>query len=479
MRYPIWRLIAAVLFAVTTGLPATARGQNVPPAQAPAAVTPRPPAPLDGATLQKKIDELIDGHMKTNGFSGSVLLAKEGKPLVAKGYGYANVEWQIPNTTTTKFRIGSVTKQFTSMLVMQLREQGKIKLEDSMCLYVSPCPDTWKPVTIHHLLTHTSGIPTYTGIPAWRDVNMVPKTTDQIIAFFRDLPLQWTPGERYAYNNSGYFLLGVVIEKITGKKYEQALQEMILTPLGLSDTGYDWTSTIIPRRAAGYAGVGPGLRNTPPLDMQHPYAAGSMYSTVEDLLKWDQALYTTKLLPEAAKQIMWTPFRDNYAYGWNIAPAAANAFGGHRRVMHGGGINGFSANIVRLPDAKMTVIVLSNNDTASSSTVARDIMAIYYGHNYTVPVKPATVKVDPKVLDQYVGEYELKPGANLTVTREDDQLMVQPPGGRKTAFEASSDTRFLLTTPAITITFVKNEKGVVTHLLFGQGGAETRAAKIK
>ena len=205
------------------------------------------------------------------------------------------------------------------MIVMQLREQGKIKLEDSMCLYVSPCPDTWKPVTIHHLLTHTSGIPTYTGIPAWRDVNMVPKTIEQIIAFFRDLPLQWTPGERYAYNNSGYFLLGVIIEKITGKKYEQALQEMILTPLGLSDTGYDWSKTIIAAARGRLLRTGASLANTAPLDMQHPYAAGSMYSTVEDLLKWDQALYTDTLLPEAAKQIMWTPFRDNYAYGWNIA----------------------------------------------------------------------------------------------------------------------------------------------------------------
>jgi len=473
------RLIAAVLALVFAAVPGAIRAHNPPQVQAPAAVKPVPPAPLDPATLQRKIDELIDGHMKVNGFSGSVLLAREGKPLVAKGYGYANVEWQIPNAPNTKFRIGSITKQFTSMLVMQLREQGKIKLEDSMCLYVSPCPDTWKPVTIHHLLTHTSGIPTYTGIPAWREVNMMPKTTDQIIAFVRDLPLQWTPGERYAYNNSGYFLLGVVIEKITGKKYEDALREMILTPLGLSDTGYDWTSTIIPRRAAGYSGVGASLTNTAPLNMQHPYAAGSMYSTVEDLLKWDQALYTTRLLPEAAKQIMWTPFRDNYAYGWNVVPPAANAFGGHRRVMHAGGINGFSAMIVRLPEPKMTVIVLCNNDAASAGTVARDVMAIYYGHNYEVPVRPSVATIDPKVLDQYAGEYEVQPGTVLTVTREGDRLMVQPSGGRKAEFLPTSETKFFLAAPPITITFVKNEKGAVTHLLLVQGGTETRAAKVK
>ena len=385
-------LVVAFL-ALHTGVPLA----QTPPTQPQVAITPSQPAPLDAVTLQAKVDELIAGHMKVNGFSGSVLLAKDGKPLVAKGYGYANIEWRIPNTPTTKFRIGSITKQFTSMLVMKLREQGKIKLEDSMCLYVAPCPDTWKPVTIHHLLTHTSGIPTYTGIPAWRAVNMVPKTTDQIIAFFRDLPLQWTPGEKYAYNNSGYFLLGVVIERITGVKYEQALQDMILTPLGLLDTGYDWPKTILSSRASGYRGTGAALTNVPAIDMQHPYAAGSMYSTVQDLLKWDQALYTEKLLPEAAKQVMWTPFKDNYAYGWNIAPPIATAFGGHKRIAHSGGINGFSAMIVRLPEPRMTVIALGNNESASASTVARDIMAIYYGHKYQVPALPVVAKIDPAI----------------------------------------------------------------------------------
>jgi CubicO group peptidase (beta-lactamase class C family) len=262
-------------------------------AQAPA-VAPAAPAGLGAAALAQKVDELLDAHVKLNDFHGAVLLARDGKPLVAKGYGFANIEWQVPNTPDTKFRIGSITKQFTAMLVMQLREQGKVKLEDSVCAYMTPCPEAWKPVTIHHLLTHTSGIPSYTGLAEWRKVNMVPKTIDEMIGFFRDLPLQWVPGEKYAYNNSGYFLLGVVIEKVSGKKYEEALRELILAPLGMHDTGYDWPGPIMPRRAAGYQGRGPALQNAPALDMQQPYAAGSMYSTVEDLLKWDQALYTAQ-----------------------------------------------------------------------------------------------------------------------------------------------------------------------------------------
>jgi CubicO group peptidase (beta-lactamase class C family) len=343
------------------------------------------PAPLDRPALERKIDELLAAHARVNRFSGTVLVASRGTPLVAKGVGYANIEWQIPNTTKTKFRIGSITKQFTSMLVMQLREQGKVRLEDSVCIYVAPCPDAWKSVTIHHLLTHTSGIPTYTGIASWREGNMVPKTIEQMVGIFRDLPLQWTPGDKYAYNNSGYFLLGLVIEKASGKKYEQALQDMILTPLGMADSGYDWSRTIIPRRASGYSGRGGVLTNAAALDMQQPYSAGALYSTVEDLLTWDQALYTERLLPAAAKQLMWTPFKENYAYGWVIGAPAPDQFGGHKRVAHGGGINGFSTVIVRLPDPNVTFIVLANNDSVNASAIGRDIAAIYYGHQYTLP----------------------------------------------------------------------------------------------
>jgi CubicO group peptidase (beta-lactamase class C family) len=374
---PAMKSLAVLLLAVTLATQSPAPATPVIPAK---------PAALTAVALATKIDELLNAHVTVNDFSGSVLLAREGKPLVAKGYGYANVEWKIPNTPSTKFRIGSITKQFTSMLIMQLREQKKIQLEDSVCAYVAPCPDAWKPVTIHHLLTHTSGIPTYTGIASWRVTNMVPKSIEDIVSIFRDLPLAWTPGERYAYNNSGYFLLGVVIEKITGKKYEQALQDMILTPLGLTDTGYDWSATIIPNRAAGYSGRGAAKRNAPALDMQQPYSAGSLYSTVEDLLKWDQALYTEKLIPAAAKELMWTPFKNDYAYGWNIGQPAAGLFGGYKRVAHAGGINGFSTVIVRLPEPRMTVIVLSNNEMGAPGLIARDVMAIYYGEKYVVPV---------------------------------------------------------------------------------------------
>jgi CubicO group peptidase (beta-lactamase class C family) len=364
------------------------------------------------------------------------------------------------------------------MIVMQLRERGKLKLEDSVCVYVAPCPDAWKPVTIHHLLTHTSGIPSYTGIASWRETNMVPKTIDQMVAIFRDLPLQWTPGERYAYNNSGYFLLGVVIEKVTGKKYEQALQEMILTPVGMKDTGYDWSSRIIPYRASGYSGRGAGLVNAAALDMQQPYAAGGLYSTVEDLLKWDQALYGTTLLPEAAKAIMWTPFLSNYAYGWMIAEPSPATFG-HRRIAHAGGINGFSSVIIRVPDANVTAIVLSNHDTVNASAVGSDLLAIYYGQPYTIPAPHAVAKVDPATFDAYAGKYQLAPGFIITMTREGDSLMSQATGQGKFELFPESETKFFAKVTELTVDFVKGADGKVTHFILTQGGRQQQAKKIE
>jgi CubicO group peptidase (beta-lactamase class C family) len=286
------------------------------------------------------------------------------------------------------------------------------------------------------------------------------------------------PGEKFAYNNSGYFLLGVVIEKASGKKYEEALQGMILGPLGLKDTGYDWPGTIIPRRASGYQGKGPALANAAALDMQQPYSAGALYSTVEDLAKWDQALYTDKLIPAAARELMWTPFKDGYAYGWGIREPSAATFG-HKQVAHGGGINGFSSMIIRLPDTNLTAIVLSNNTSAPATPIARDLLAIYYGQPYTVPAPKTVVKLDPKVFDQYVGKYELRPDFIMSVTREGERFLTQATGQDAVEIFPMSETKFFPKVLEAEITFVKSADGTVTHLMLAQGGRNQMAKKIQ
>ena len=345
----------------------------------------------------------MQGEVRANGFGGTILLARKGAPVVAKGYGMANAEWEIPNTPRTKFRLGSITKQFTSMAVMQLQQQGRLKVQDPICQYLTPCPDAWKAITIHHLLTHTSGIPSYTNSPSYVSTMMMPKTVEQMVAGFRDLPLEFEPGSQFKYDNSGYFLLGVLLEKVTGQPYERVLRDQIFTPLGMRDTGYDNTTQILPMRASAYSRQGTEVTNAPYLDMVQPFAAGALYSTVEDLLKWDQALYTDQLLPSAARSAMFTPFKSNYAYGWQ-APAPSPQTFGRKQLAHGGGINGFSTMIIRLTDENITSIVLSNVQQASTGRIARDLLAILLGQPYQVPVVRTVAKVDPKVYDAYVGQ---------------------------------------------------------------------------
>src|ERR1041385_1514912 len=237
-----------------------------------------------------KIDQLISLYQKYGQFNGSALVADNGKVIYRKGVGLANMEWGIPNTPDTKFRLGSITKQFTSMLILQLVEQGKIKLDAKLSDYLPDYrKDTGEKVTIHNLLTHTSGIPSYTGLPNFfQDVSRNPYKVADFVKKYASGDLEFEPGSKFSYSNSGYFILGAIIERVTGKPYEQVLKENIFDPAGMKNTGYDHHDTIIPKRASGYVKTGNGYINAPYLDMSIPYAAGSLYSTVEDLYLWDQ-----------------------------------------------------------------------------------------------------------------------------------------------------------------------------------------------
>ncbi len=246
-------------------------------------------APLARAEdLTTKFQQYMDAAVKVDGFSGSVLVSRGGETLFARGYGMANIELQVPNTPRTKFRLGSITKQFTAMAIMIIAEQGKLKLDDPIGKYVDDAPKTWKKVTLHHLLTHTSGIFDFTSDPDLEKLMSRPETLRSLIARFKDKPVNFPPGEKFAYCNSGYVLLGAVIEKVSGMSYEAFLRKSIFEPLGMKDTGYDHTETILPNRAAGYERVGDGLKNADYIHMSQPFSAGALYSTVEDLARWDR-----------------------------------------------------------------------------------------------------------------------------------------------------------------------------------------------
>jgi CubicO group peptidase (beta-lactamase class C family) len=271
-----------------------------------------------------KIQEVLALAHKYRQFNGSALVAENGKVVYKSAFGLANMEWNVPNTPDTRFRLGSITKQFTATLIMQLVEQGKIKLDAKISDYLPDYrKDIGQKITIHQLLTHTSGIPSYTGQPGFfENVSRNPYKVDDFVKKYASGDLEFEPGSKFSYNNSGYFLLGAIIEHVTGKPYEQVLKENIFDPIGMKNTGYDHHDTIIPKRATGYSKTPDGYTNSLYLDMSIPYAAGSMYSTVDDLYLWDQALYTDKILTAQSKALMYKPFLENYAYGWGVRNAS-------------------------------------------------------------------------------------------------------------------------------------------------------------
>lgn len=414
---------------------------------------------LPAQDITPKVDELVGAYMKQNRFMGSVLAAKGGRILLAKGYGYANLEHEVPNSPQTKFRLGSITKQFTAALILKLEEQGKLSTADLVSKYYPEAPEAWKSLTIHHLVTHTSGIPNYTALPDYG-----PKMRDKVkladmIARFRDKPLEFEPGTKFKYSNSGYFLLGYIIERASGESYESFLKKTIFDPLDMQASGYDWDTTILKHRAAGYE-MGPDRkpRNAAYLDMGQPYAAGSLYSTVEDLYRWDRALYTEKLLAKKTLEKMFTPERDNYAYGF-IVDKQFN----RRRISHGGGINGFTTQIARYPDDDVCVVVLNNMGGPATGAIARDVAAIVLGEKYSLPQERQEVTLAPAVLDKYVGAYKAGP-FDLTVKRDGDKMSITV-GGQGTVplfaeapgkfFVKVTDAQFVFNEDASEVTMIQ------------------------
>ena len=322
--------------------------------------------------LASKLDAIVAERVTDRGFMGSVLVATDGNVLLDKGYGFANVEWDIPNTPDTKFRLGSITKQFTATAVLQLVEQGKLSLEDSVAKYVPEAPEAWRPITIHHLLNHTSGIPSYTDLPSFATpaLRRVPLKPLDIVLLSKDKPLLFQPGEGYRYNNTGYVLLGHIVETVSGMKYDEYLQEHVFKPLDMTDTGYDWTRPVLKKRASGYGYNRDRKRytNADFLDMSLPHAAGSLYSTVRDLYKWHQAVSAGKLLSKQSLEKMFAPGRNNYAYGWAVEKTPTGTW-----IGHGGGIFGFSTVIFRSADRDAVVIVLSNLENGDAAGLGRQL----------------------------------------------------------------------------------------------------------
>lgn len=417
--------------------------------------------------LTLKFDEYMSALSNQKRFIGSVLVARDGKIVFRKGYGMANVELDVPNEPETRFRLGSITKQFTAAAILQLQERGKLNVTDPVCKYFDPCPSAWSEITIHHLLSHTGGVPNFTSFPDYMPKMMLPVTTTDMIARFKDKPLDFKPGEKWNYSNSGYYLLGAIIEKAAGESYESFLQKNIFDPLNLTGTGYDHFDAILKHRATGYSMSKGKMVNSAFLDMTQPYSAGSLYSTVEDLFRWNEALFGGKVLSAKSFEMMTTPVKNNYGYGLGVETKF-----NRKMITHGGGINGFSTFIARFPDEKVTIVVLRNADYGipGPGRISQDLAAILFGEKYEIPAAVAEVKVDSKILDAYVGQYELAPNFVITISKEGDLLMAQATGQPRITLYAQAEAVFFSKAVDLRMTFVRSDDGKVTHLVLNQGG---------
>jgi CubicO group peptidase (beta-lactamase class C family) len=338
----------------------------------PAGSTPR------AEVVAAKADAYLRARTAEGKFSGSVLLARDGEVLFVKGYGFANEEWGVANAADTRFPIASITKTFTAALVLELQRQKKLSLADPLCKHVSPCPKAWHAITIRQLLTHTAGIPDYAKDPDFMQKVRLRRDLAGIIAGFRDRPLTSPPGTRYEYSNSGYLLLGHVLERAGRKSYGELLREHIFEPLGMRHTTLDDNARLIPKRASGYRASGRTRSNADYVDTSWLHAAGGIHSTVGDLLIWERALFAGTFLPPDEVNGMWAPAHGSYGYGWQLLSPSAQTFN-RRLVFHAGGTTGFATDLLIYPQQKVTVIILANLMPVALAELSRDLSGFVFG----------------------------------------------------------------------------------------------------
>ncbi|MCU0337617.1 MAG: beta-lactamase family protein, partial [Sediminibacterium sp.] len=351
------------------------------------------------------IETYMSAYASVRQFSGSALVVKQGKVIYEKAFGEADKEWQIKNTNQTKYRIGSNTKQFTAACILKLHEQGKIKLDDKLSKYLPSYPKG-DSVTVHMLLTHTSGITDYTNLDAfWNTYAYVPIQPDSFISVFKNKPYDFSPGTQCSYSNSGYYLLGIIIEKASGESYSDYLYKNILNPAGLKDTGFDQLDAILEFRSRGYYSVKDKYYNAPYITMEGPWSAGALYSTGRDLYNWSKALYTNKILTAESVKKMTTPYArnaDNEPFGYGLI---IDSLKSHKRIWHNGGIPGFTSYIAFYPADDTHVIVLSNN-SSNTTNIGTGLAYLLYNYPIEIPYVHKEIKILPNELEKFVGKYD-------------------------------------------------------------------------
>jgi CubicO group peptidase (beta-lactamase class C family) len=431
--------------------------------------------------LERILDGLLSDRFKPNDPGCAVLVAKKGRIVYEKAFGNADLELKVAARPDMIFRLGSISKQFTAIAILQLIEQGKLGLHDSIQKFIKDFPPKNHAITIEHLLTHTSGIKEYTQLdipdPFIRRKDLSPK---EVIDLFKNEPLEFQPGSTFKYSNSGYFLLGYILEGVAGIKYKDYMESTIFKPLGLANTYYDDPAKIIPNRAKGYKREGDMYENADYLSMTIPFAAGALISNVADLYKWHQALHQYTLIKKETLENAFMPYRlsdgaySNYGYGWFVLD-----MNGSPSLQHGGNINGFKSNEIYFPKEDVFVATLFNCECAPMEELSQQIAYLSIGRILAEP----GVDVPDVILTSYVGNYVMpeSPQRPILISKENNRLYAAVPGEWKAELVAVSETKFNIKDirPAGTIEFFKNENGKVMKVVTTQSGKRYEAIRTE
>jgi len=396
-------------------------------------------------SAQKNYPASIDSYMQAqanvNEFSGAVLVAFKGGVIYKKAFGYADREWQMPNTTDTKFEICSLTKQFTAAAILQLADQHKLNLNDKLSAYFPGFPKG-DSVTLHMLLNHTSGIADYTGTPGFYKLHTLPLTKDSVIALFKNQPYKFSPGAKWDYSNSNYFLLGCIIEKVTKQPYDVYLYKNVIEKAGLTNTAVNHPDSVLASRARGYSKTETGgWKNADQFSVELVYSAGAVISTVTDLYKWQNALAGGKVIAPAMLTKMTTPYLKNYGYGLTI-----DTLEHHKRIWHGGAVPGFTSYLSSFPADGISIVVLSNN-FGNSGQIGDALADILFDIPVQLPYKIVERPINTDVLRRYPGKYQLFQSAgtlNFELLTADGKLYLKPEGSGefKMELKPESETKF-------------------------------------
>ncbi len=435
---------------------------------------------LLGQRTNRELDVLVKAYTRQGKFSGAVLVAHRDEVLLSKGYGMANREHDVENTPETVFRLGSMTKPFTAIAIMQLVEEDRISVEDTVSQYFPDFPNG-QTMTIHHLLSNTSGIPDYITMQEYEPIMTHHKSVKELIALFRDKPLQYEPGADFNYSNSNWILLGAIIEQVRGESYADVIRQHIFEPASMSHSGYAWEQPFIKHRASGYIDTGAGILNAEVVHESTMHGAGALYSTVEDLYHWDRALYSEKLLRQATLRQIFTPVQtingQGYGYGWSSETL-------HQRhsISHSGGIPGFVSNIARFVDEGVVIIILSNLGSAAFPEMTHDLAAIVFDEPYQMPSARQFVTVDPSVFADYVGDYNLVYFGRTTVltfTVESDKLVMKTPGLPASVLSPISESKFYARSKGdVEMTFLRESDGRVNSITMVWSGYNLTATRL-